>query len=229
MIRRINAVATVGSLVISMLGTSLLAAAQQPTEPAARAEPMVTGAPAEIEVDEAILAEYVGAYQLYPTFALNISHDGSTLFVRGEGPTRNAAITLSDSTFYLTNVEAVVTFNRGVDGTISGLTVHQHETDFPAPRVEPWMPSLRDLAALAGHYFSPELETVYTLVVEGGKLMAKHRLHPDFELTPTEEDTYSGAPFFGTARFEMDSSGEPTGMRVSNGRVLNLLFEKLAG
>lgn len=89
------------------------------------------------------------------------------------------------------------------------------------------MPSNQDLVALAGRYYSPELETVYTLVMEDGKLIATHRRHPDFELTPLEEDLYRGAGFFGSARIERNAAGEPTGMRVSNGRVLNLWFEKL--
>jgi CubicO group peptidase (beta-lactamase class C family) len=94
---------------------------------------------------------------------------------------------------------------------------------------EPWMPRADHLASLTGRYYSPELEAVYTLVVEDGRLIVKHRRHPDFELEPREEDVYTGASFFGTARFERNADGEPTGMRVSNGRVLNLLFEKLGG
>ena len=191
--------------------------------------PSATAGRPEVQVEEAILEDYVGAYQLYPTFALHVTHDGSTLLVGGEGPARNPATASSDSTFYLANLDAVLTFHRGDDGAISGLTVYQHETDFPAPRVKVWTPSNQDLGALAGRYYSPELETVYTLVMEGGKLIAKHRRHPDFELEPAEEDTFAGASFFGTARFERNADGEPTGMRVSNGRVLNLLFERLDG
>ena len=98
-----------------------------------------------------------------------------------------------------------------------------------ADPTEPWVPGAAELAALQGQYFSPELETIYTLVVEDGKLIAKHRRHSDFELTPTEQDVYEGASFFGSARIERNAAGEPTGMRVSNGRVRNLLFEKWGG
>lgn len=90
-----------------------------------------------------------------------------------------------------------------------------------------WAPTLATLRGLAGRYYSSELETVYTLVVEDDSLVAKHRRHADFELTPREPDVYEGAGFFGTARFERDASGRVTGMRVSNGRVRNLLFEKV--
>ncbi|MDX1647829.1 MAG: serine hydrolase domain-containing protein [Longimicrobiales bacterium] len=90
-------------------------------------------------------------------------------------------------------------------------------------------PAPADLQALTGRYYSPELETVYTLSVEEGSLVARHRRHPEFVLTPVESDVYEGEGFFGTARFERDESGAVTGMRVSNGRVRNLLFVRMEG
>lgn len=92
-----------------------------------------------------------------------------------------------------------------------------------------WTPSPAQLRQFEGRYFSPELETLYTLVVEDGALIAKHRRHPDFELEPTEPDTFEADNFFGTARFERNRGAAVTGMRVSNGRVRNLLFERWEG
>ena len=143
------------------------------------------------------------------------------------GQGRNDFTASSDSTFHLGSI-ASVTFHRAADGTVSSLTLHQNGNRV-ANRIEPWVPSAAELAALQGKYFSPELETIYTLVVEDGKLIAKHRRHSDFELTPSEQDVYQGPTFFGSARIERNSAGEPTGMRVSNGRVRNLLFEKHGG
>lgn len=90
-----------------------------------------------------------------------------------------------------------------------------------------WSPTSQELRAFAGRYFSPELETVYTLAVEGDSLVARHRRHDDFELTAREPDVFEGAGFFGTARFARDAAGRVTGMRVSNGRVRDLLFERV--
>ena len=90
-----------------------------------------------------------------------------------------------------------------------------------------WAPSLAQLADLAGTYYSEELQTVYTLHVEGGKLMGSHRRHGTFELEPTEEMTFAGPGFFGTATFDSENGpGASQTFRVSNGRVLNLLFTR---
>jgi CubicO group peptidase (beta-lactamase class C family) len=89
---------------------------------------------------------------------------------------------------------------------------------------DPWTPGGYELAEYEGQYYSPELETIYTLQVEGGRLMASHRRLADFELAPESEGTFSGP--VGTVTFERNGAGEVTGLRMSNGRVLNMLFER---
>jgi len=94
----------------------------------------------------------------------------------------------------------------------------EDETDEPA-----WSPSAGQLGALAGTYYSAELQTIYTLYVEDGVLMGSHRRHGTFELGPGgEEMTFDGPGFFGTATFEGDDA-----FRIDNGRVLKLLFTKV--
>ncbi|MDA0330284.1 MAG: serine hydrolase [Gemmatimonadetes bacterium] len=128
------------------------------------------------------------------------------------------------------------------DGSIAGDVAEAFFGDRMGPRPEPqtrqeeredqreaWKPTAVELATLAGRYFSPELQTMYTLAVEGARLIAKHRRHADFDFEPVEEDSFSGESFFGTADFQRDGSGAVTGMRVSNGRVRNMWFEKLPG
>jgi CubicO group peptidase (beta-lactamase class C family) len=97
------------------------------------------------------------------------------------------------------------------------------------PESPTWTPSAMALQDFAGRYFSSEIETMYTLVVEDGKLIAKHRRHDDVDFEADEPDSFSSSSFFGDARFERDDGGEITGMRVSNGRVRNLLFVRVGG
>ena len=57
--------------------------------------------------------------------------------------------------------------------------------------------------------------------------MGSHRRHGTFELEPTEEMTFAGPGFFGTATFDSENGpGASQTFRVSNGRVLNLLFTR---
>jgi CubicO group peptidase (beta-lactamase class C family) len=89
-------------------------------------------------------------------------------------------------------------------------------------------PSTVDLNEFQGEFYSEELQTTYKFKVVDGALMASHPRHPDFQLRPRIEDEFTPtAGFFGLTRYVRDDSNTITGIRVSNGRVRNLYFEKV--
>lgn len=97
-----------------------------------------------------------------------------------------------------------------------------------------FLPTVRlttgELAAYEGIYYSPELETAYTLEVRDGRLVARHRRHEDATLTPTLADRFSGDRWwFRTLHFERDGGGRVTGFKLTGGRVRNLRFVRTAG
>jgi len=106
--------------------------------------------------------------------------------------------------------------------------------DQPAPappegvvvrRPEAFEPTPADLAAYAGEYFSPELETSYRLVVKGETLVAEHSRHEDIPLRPVRKDRFASS-LLGRVRFERDPDGRINGLRASTGRVRNLRFDR---
>jgi hypothetical protein len=95
-------------------------------------------------------------------------------------------------------------------------------------RVAKWEPAAEALAAYTGRYYSPELETFYTVSLEDNKLTIGHRRHGDFALTPKEKDVFaSGEWWIGKVRFGRDQDGHVGSMSLSNGRVRNLRFERV--
>jgi hypothetical protein len=95
------------------------------------------------------------------------------------------------------------------------------------PSSSPWTPTLSELQAYTGAYYSPELETRYEVVIVNNGLVARHRRHGDIPMRPVRADTFLASPFyFSEIRFERDAQGKVTGMRVSAGRVRNLKFER---
>jgi CubicO group peptidase (beta-lactamase class C family) len=95
----------------------------------------------------------------------------------------------------------------------------------PARRTPPYEPDALELAAYAGLYVSPELETSYRLVVEDGILVAEHARHDPRTLRPAQKDLFQGR-ILGRVRFERDGDGRITGFRATTGRVRNLRFER---
>ena len=79
----------------------------------------------EIVVDEKILENYVGKYELAPGFILTVSRDGNQMKSQATGQPEVLIYPKSENVFYLKVVEAQLTFNRNEDGNVESVTLHQ--------------------------------------------------------------------------------------------------------
>ena len=93
----------------------------------------------------------------------------------------------------------------------------------PQPAPASWSPTAGDLAMFAGIYYSPELETTYSLRVENGKLVLLRRRETPIELAPASADSFRarGLQFIFTRE-----KGKPNGFTVDAGRTKNLRFDR---
>jgi hypothetical protein len=83
------------------------------------------------------------------------------------------------------------------------------------------------LHSYAGTYLSPELDTYYSLYVQGDSmLMGNHIRHGDFELKILREDILEADYPLNSIQVERNKKGRILGFYVSNGRVRKLWFEK---
>jgi hypothetical protein len=93
--------------------------------------------------------------------------------------------------------------------------------------VPAFTPSASDLGSCVGPYYSEEIEPVYAMQIDGGKL-ALHRLKnkPD-TLRPITRDLFAGS--VGMIRFTRDAQGQVSGFVLNGGRVKNMRFQKGSG
>jgi hypothetical protein len=169
------------------------------------------------------LKNYVGIYREPLTDAalrIDLDKDGKTLRIAGQ-----AVIPLSPTTFTVADGARQAVFEPGA----AGEPLRMRESDGRSkPRVweaaAPFAPTPADLVAFAGTYYSEEIDTTYTLYVEGGKLKARFRPAQRFELTPVYTDAFESEG--DVLRFTRDSSGRVTGFLVYAGRVRHLRFVK---
>ena len=175
--------------------------------------------------------EFAGRYSVdaAPDFILTFTREDDTLYTQATGQQRLEIVPTSDSTFRLLAVEASVTFLRGEDGEVEGLTMHQngdrHATRLGDDAPEEWQPTAEDLADFAGRFFSDELETFFTFTAEDGKLGMYQRRLGRRPLTPGEEDNFSGDGL--SFAFERDRNGQVIGFYVSNGRTRDVRFGRV--
>ena len=86
---------------------------------------------------------------------------------------------------------------------------------------------LEDLTAFEGRYFSEEIETFYTMVLEGERLVMHQRRIGSGDLTPGYEDVFSGLSGELTISFERDRNSQVIGFYLSNGRTRDVRFERV--
>ncbi len=197
---------------------------EAPAEGGERTDP-ATGE--TVSVDPEILRDYVGSYRV-GGIVVEISVDDGRLIATAQDDALELQAR-SETEFRSPPQDVTIVFVRDQTGEVTHFLLRQGGQETEAPRIPPFDAASVELAAYVGTYDSPELETTYELVVEDSALVARHVRHDAIALTPVEEDVFSGSAwFFGETRFERGPGGEITGMRVSSGRVRDLLFVKRA-
>jgi len=88
----------------------------------------------EISLDTKALDEYVGDYELSPTFMLKVTREGNNLITIATGQPPVQVFAEAKDKFFLKVVDAQLTFTRDAEGKITGLTLHQNGRNMPAKR-----------------------------------------------------------------------------------------------
>jgi CubicO group peptidase (beta-lactamase class C family) len=90
--------------------------------------------------------------------------------------------------------------------------------------VEPVESTPHDLTAFVGAYYSPDAETMITVLVEDGRLVVRRRPADRFPLTAVYPDVFRGP---GLVRFHRDAAGHVTELAIRQDRVHDMRFQRL--
>jgi CubicO group peptidase (beta-lactamase class C family) len=180
-----------------------------------------------LKINHDTLVAYCGQYELQPGEVAIVSIEDENIFVSAPGLPKTSMIPVSSTIFDVKTVSAQVTFIKDETGKVIKFKVHMNGDEHYANRLPDFNPDKVNLAEYSGEYFSPELSTTYTLVVDSGKLIARHFRTGDVHLSPSKPDQFAGDQwYFGNIEFVRDNNNTITGCKVSTGRVRNLKFVK---
>jgi CubicO group peptidase (beta-lactamase class C family) len=212
---------------------SLYLAGQLKEDAPRKPDPSSPAAPVH-KIDEKLLDQYAGEYQLAPGFVLSFKREQDRLMGHAPGQPPFELVASSDTTFRMKGEQVRVTFHKSPNGKVTKLTLHQNG-DHPASRVEAYTPAKQELQTYVGKYYSPELETMYTIDLRNDTLRLVHVHAGETPLKPSAKDRLEYPlkliPSFTltqTVVVVRDDQGEVLGLRVSNGLVRNLWFMRLA-
>jgi CubicO group peptidase (beta-lactamase class C family) len=201
-----------------------LIAAEPKKEEAKSIEPAET---TEVKIDPEVLKSYSGQYEMQPGMLATVTLENDKLFVTAPGLPKTPMTAVTSNEFEINAVSARVSFLSD-SNKISKILVNMGGQEHIAMRVPDFDPTKINLSDYTGDYYSDELSTSYSMVVESGKLIARHFRTGDVTLNPSRADQFSGNQwYFGNIAFVRDPNGKVTGCNVSGFRVRNLKFQKM--
>lgn len=183
-------------------------------------------APKEVVIDPAYFQALRGYYALTPQVGIDITVDDGALMLRVSGQQKVRLYPSAKREFFMKVVNASISFNApDNDGVVAGIVLHQDGQDLPATRGAVPVPS--KVEDYVGEFHSDELHVLYNVFLEDGRLMLTYP-------RGTVPLDYAGdgaflAPLSSAATVTYQCTpGGCSGFTVSNGRVRNLQFTKVA-
>jgi serine-type D-Ala-D-Ala carboxypeptidase/endopeptidase len=95
-----------------------------------------TTARKEVTLDAKTLENYVGEYQLAPSFVLTITHEGDGLFAQATGQGKLPIFAEGPREFFYKAVDAQITFETDATGRAVSLTLRQNGATIPGKRIK---------------------------------------------------------------------------------------------
>jgi len=93
-------------------------------------------------------------------------------------------------------------------------------------RAEEFKPTPAELAEYVGQYQSDEIESIYRMAIQDGKLVLERLKSGPAPLAPAIKDLFTNP--LGNIRFVRDAQGKVAGFILNRGRILNFRFKKAA-
>lgn len=182
--------------------------------------------PQEAAADPAQFDGLVGYYAMSPHEGIDIMKQDGMLMGRVSGQQAFRLYPAGGREYFLKVAAARISFGApAANGLASGVVLHQDGKDIPAARAAvPLPPRVEDYT---GEFYSDELHVLYTVALQGGRLSLTHP-RGTIPLDYTENGEFV-APFpVAQIKYQCTPQAGCSGFTVTNGRVRNLQFTKVA-
>ena len=181
----------------------------------------------QIKFDPGLLQRFVGYYEIYPGYMVQLTTEKGKLFLQTYGDSQKMELPRVGNYEFKFPILGYSTF---VFDHSKNFKWRLFDMTYPVTRVnlKPFNPATVRLKELEGTYYSSELRDEYILQVKNKELVATHRRNDDITLTPIQKDWFHGSSgFFGKVVPVRNQAGHITGIKVSAQRAPNILFRRV--
>ena len=199
-------------------GVAILANVQKGSEGLGFA--LLGGKPPQPRTTVPNAADYAGRYSFTPDLAFQVVNANGSLFAQAAGQPRLALRPIGADRFAVIGVPAEISFERGPDGKVAALVLHQNGLDQRAPRGEPPPPPpppkeialpIEVLREYAGEYpAAPQL--ALTVTEADGALFVQATGQAKLALFASAKDEFFCKVVNAQISFQRDVAGKVTGL-----------------
>ncbi|OJJ14869.1 hypothetical protein BKI52_40650 [marine bacterium AO1-C] len=178
-----------------------------------------------ISVSKEKLDQYVGIYRFGAGWYVTITREGDQLMTQATNEDKFPMTATAPGMFWIPAYRSSMDFKRDAKGKINRL-IYRNKVRLKMKDIPPL--TSKQMATLAGRYWSAELQTTYEVMVKEGKLYLSHLRNGQFELAQAWNDDFVNTQWYlNSVQFERDAQGNATGFKVTNHRARNQWFAKV--
>jgi CubicO group peptidase (beta-lactamase class C family) len=183
-----------------------------------------------INIEQDVLATYIGNFELEPKFTLTIINEDGNLSVKATGEDELSLTALTTTEFKVKDDEAKIEFIPNEGKNVKLIKLHQDGQVYEATRIKEFDKTAVNLSEFSGDFYSEELLTTIKIKVVDNKLIICQKRLDDKILTmANSKDIFKGEYWFPfEMKFLRDENKQITGYKISSDRARNILFEKKA-
>ncbi len=177
----------------------------------------------EIAVAPQVLQQYVGVYELAPTFRISVTAEGNQLMAQASGQPNLPVYASSDTKFFYKVVNAQIEFFKDAAGNVTHLVLYQNSQEMKAPRISNTVAARKEMevspAVLAQYPGTYELQPGFDLVItlEDGRLMSQATGQGKVQVFPETETKFFLKVTDAQIEFIKDSTGKVTHLMLHQG------------
>lgn len=145
-------------------------------------------------------------------------------YLRTNNNKKSHLIPISENEFQMSgiNEKLIISFDKNT-GKMSMITADNTVTTFE--KYDDKAHTIKDLQDYTGTFYSPELETYYTISLKGDKLFGYHNRFGEFEIQTLKKDVLNWGGM-AISKHKRNKNGDVIGFGVTINRIRNLRFEK---